>query len=155
MALNYFGILIKNDFLESINLDLTLGTFVIFAYQLYYLYLGEYLVAGTYDLFLLGLLMHANSTYKTAGPQTAGVYFLLSQIIGWGLQVIVGHQIIEQRKPALLDSLIDSIVMAPLFTWWEVLFFFGYRKDFKAKLDKQIAVNINTLNTGTALRKVH
>jgi uncharacterized membrane protein YGL010W len=122
-----------------------LGALTIFGYQLYYLYLGEYLVSGTYNVFLLGLLMHANWTAKNFGEHLLAIV-VLSQIIGWGLQVIVGHQMIEKRKPALLDGLFDAVIMAPLFTWWEVLFFFGYRKEFKKKLDERIKLNIQKLN---------
>jgi len=185
LGLNYFGTIVANEFLESINLPLTLGTFAILGYQLYYLYLGEYLVSGTYDIFLLFMLMHANATFKSAGSyawvhvlwyvptfleatrftEKTSIYlhdatkisipfvFFRSQILGWGFQVVIGHILIEKRRPALQDSLFDSLIMAPLFTWWEILFFFGYRKDFKAKLDVRIKENIKVLDSGEKLRK--
>ena len=34
----------------------------------------------------------------------------------------------EGRKPALLDSFFQSLVLAPLFVWFELLFLLGYRR---------------------------
>lgn len=42
------------------------------------------------------------------------------------------------RKPALLDNLFQSLVLAPLFVWLHVLFLFGYRKPLQAEVQKQV-----------------
>lgn len=34
----------------------------------------------------------------------------------------------EKRKPALMDSFFQSLVLAPLFVWFELLFLLGYRR---------------------------
>lgn len=58
------------------------------------------------------------------------------------MQIHPGHILIEKRKPALLDSLAQSLILAPLFAWLEVIFFFGFRGEFKEKLDALIEKRI-------------
>eukprot|EP01127_Copromyxa_protea_P001870 TRINITY_DN1177_c0_g1_i1.p1 TRINITY_DN1177_c0_g1~~TRINITY_DN1177_c0_g1_i1.p1 ORF type:complete len:101 (-),score=32.50 TRINITY_DN1177_c0_g1_i1:66-368(-) len=52
--------------------------------------------------------------------------------VGWVLQILA-HQVFEGRAPALLDNLLQAIVLAPYFVLLEVLFYFGYRPDLQAK----------------------
>ena len=153
LLVNYGPKFIDNKFFESINLPINVGFIALLFYTLYYIYLGDYPIALSYDLILIGITMHANYTYQNVGPDSAWKHVLLSQIIGWCLQVIVGHQIVEKRKPALLDSLFDSIIMAPLFTWYEVLFMLGYRKEFKKELDEEIHKKLNILASGKHLKR--
>lgn len=49
------------------------------------------------------------------------------------------HGIFEGRKPALLDSFFQSIVLAPFFVFNEVLFWMGFRADLKKRLDAEVA----------------
>lgn len=99
------------------NLVPNLGFFIgLLFYTCYYLYLGDYFVACTYNVIIAAMFLHANSFYREHGGNS-WKYALVAQIIGWLLQVSVGHGHFEGRKPALLDSLFDAIVMAPLFTW--------------------------------------
>ncbi|KAI3626520.1 hypothetical protein CBS9595_001881 [Malassezia furfur] len=42
-----------------------------------------------------------------------------------------GHGVHEGRAPALLDNLLGAVVLAPLFVFLEVLFFFGYRPELQ------------------------
>ena len=62
-------------------------------------------------------------------------------IIAWVLQFI-GHGVFEGRAPALLDSLDQALVTAPLFVLMEVAFFFGYRRDFHRRVMDQVHKNI-------------
>jgi len=66
---------------------------------------------------------------------------LTIHVAGWLLQFI-GHGIFEGRAPALLDSLDQALITAPLFVFLEVFFFFGYRRQFYADIMKQVEVNI-------------
>jgi uncharacterized membrane protein YGL010W len=36
-----------------------------------------------------------------------------------------GHLVFEKRRPAILESLFQSLVLAPLFVWMELLFACG------------------------------
>ncbi len=66
---------------------------------------------------------------------------LAIHVAGWILQFI-GHGVFEGRAPALLDSLDQALLTAPLFVLLEVLFFLGYRKEFYEKMMKQVEVDI-------------
>merc|ERR1712083_235623 len=64
-------------------------------------------------------------------------------ITAWILQFI-GHGVFEGRAPALIDSWDQAFLTAPLFVLMEILFFFGYRKEFYAKIMEQVETNIAT-----------
>ena len=50
--------------------------------------------------------------------------------------------VLSGRAPALIDSWDQAFLTAPLFVLLEVLFFFGYRKEFHDKIMKQVEKNI-------------
>jgi uncharacterized membrane protein YGL010W len=62
-------------------------------------------------------------------------------IVSW-LAQFVGHGKFEGRAPALLDNLVQALLLAPLFVWMEILFFFGYRRELKQRMDKNVEVEI-------------
>lgn len=43
------------------------------------------------------------------------------------------------KAPALLDSFFESLAMAPMFICIEVAFHLGFLRDFKARVDKDVA----------------
>ena len=65
----------------------------------------------------------------------------------WILQFI-GHGIFEGRAPALLDSWDQAFITAPLFVVLEVLFFFGYRKQFYQDCMEEVKVEIARFREG-------
>lgn len=73
---------------------------------------------------------------KTSTAVAGGIF-----AVAWILQFI-GHGKFEGRAPALLDNLMQALLLAPLFVWLELLFFFGYRKELKQRVEKQVEVNI-------------
>jgi uncharacterized membrane protein YGL010W len=48
----------------------------------------------------------------------------------------------EKRAPALFDSLLQAIFIAPFFVWLECLFYMGYRKEFQFHVAHDAAKNI-------------
>ena len=50
---------------------------------------------------------------------------------------------ITGRAPALIDSWDQALLTAPLFVLMEILFFFGYRKEFYAKIMQEVESNIS------------
>ena len=48
----------------------------------------------------------------------------------------------ERRAPALLDSFFQSVTLAPLFVWLEVLFALGYDSKTKLELEKAVEEEI-------------
>lgn len=58
------------------------------------------------------------------------------------MQIHPGHALLERRKPALMDSLLQAFALAPLFVFFEALFLVGYRPGLKRSLDARVAANI-------------
>ena len=51
------------------------------------------------------------------------------------------------RAPALIDSWDQAFLTAPLFVLLEVMFFFGYRKEFHDRIMVQVEKNIKEFKT--------
>jgi 2-hydroxy fatty acid dioxygenase len=62
-------------------------------------------------------------------------------VAAWIAQFI-GHGVYERRRPALLDSLDQALITAPMFVLLEVLFSFGYRKDLYDRVMTQVRINV-------------
>mmetsp|Transcript_14690 Transcript_14690/g.21676 ORF Transcript_14690/g.21676 Transcript_14690/m.21676 type:complete len:197 (-) Transcript_14690:118-708(-) len=103
----------------------------------YYIFLDR-VVGGSYALILYFMHRFARSFAETYGWKVA----LGLHMFSWYMQIHPGHIVLEKRKPALLDSLAQSLVLAPLFVWFEVLFYFGFRKKYKEELDEIIEKRI-------------
>ena len=69
-------------------------------------------------------------------------------IVAWLVQFF-GHGVFENRKPALLDSLGQSIHAAVFFVWLELLFFLGYKPRLHDDLMKE-ARRLKAETTGKA-----
>lgn len=63
--------------------------------------------------------------------------------LGWIFQFI-GHGYFERRKPALLDNLVQSVVEAPYFVLFELLFKVGLFADLREDLEKGVAASQQT-----------
>jgi len=59
-------------------------------------------------------------------------------IFCWYAQLHPGHGVFEGRKPALLDSVLQAFLDAPLFVWYEVAFACGYDPALKQELDAAV-----------------
>jgi len=66
----------------------------------------------------------------------AWLFALIIHFIAWVLQFI-GHGIYEENKPALVDSLIQAFLMAPMFVFLELLFSCGYNPDFRKEVEDE------------------
>ncbi|KAJ6516154.1 hypothetical protein C8R45DRAFT_1049581 [Mycena sanguinolenta] len=62
----------------------------------------------------------------------------------WVAQFI-GHGVAEKRAPALLDNLIQAVVLAPFFVHLEVLFALGYRPQMHKELKNEIGKEITQI----------
>lgn len=83
----------------------------------------------------------ADNYFYSEDPQNATLVAGGVFVIAWILQ-FVGHGKFEGRAPALLDNLMQALLLAPLFVWLELLFFFGYRKELQQRVEKQVEKNI-------------
>lgn len=83
-----------------------------------------------------------------AGNYFLGTYGMVVNYYAGGIHVVswlaqfVGHGAFEGRAPALLDNLVQALLLAPLFVWMEILFFFGYRPELKQRMDKNVELEI-------------
>ena len=68
----------------------------------------------------------------------AATYAGLVHVFCWYAQIHPGHGIYEGRKPALLDSVLQAFLDAPLFVWYEVAFACGYDPALKQELDAAV-----------------
>jgi 2-hydroxy fatty acid dioxygenase len=94
---------------------------------------------------LFGVTAYANYLTSTYG-WAANSWALSLHVVSW-LAQFVGHGIFEGRAPALLDNLVQAFLLAPLFVWMEILFALGYRPELKARMDKQVQVEIEKFKT--------
>eukprot|EP01126_Amoeba_proteus_P006158 TRINITY_DN1213_c0_g2_i3.p1 TRINITY_DN1213_c0_g2~~TRINITY_DN1213_c0_g2_i3.p1 ORF type:complete len:197 (+),score=25.12 TRINITY_DN1213_c0_g2_i3:51-641(+) len=62
---------------------------------------------------------------------------LLIKGFGWLFQIIA-HKFFEGRAPALLDNLLQAVVLAPYFVLLEIMFFFGYKPTLKKRVDQLV-----------------
>ncbi|GAA5967484.1 hypothetical protein JCM11641_000562 [Rhodosporidiobolus odoratus] len=119
---------------KGLVIDFTLPLLLAAGYAGYFVALEP--VAGLLYAPILLTSGHASnvlySTQHDEAMKLAGYFFVAS----WVAQFI-GHGKFEHRAPALLDSLLQSLVLAVFFVWLEFLFFLGYRpalyKRFQAK----------------------
>mmetsp|Transcript_13906 Transcript_13906/g.22703 ORF Transcript_13906/g.22703 Transcript_13906/m.22703 type:complete len:212 (+) Transcript_13906:59-694(+) len=65
---------------------------------------------------------------------------LVLHIFAWYMQIHPGHAILEGRKPALLDSFVQSLTLAPLFVFYEVIWFLvpGYQEEMQKNVQALI-----------------
>jgi 2-hydroxy fatty acid dioxygenase len=77
----------------------------------------------------------------------------LIHILSWYVQIHPGHAVIEGAKPALFDSLAGALSTAPLFAFYEGLWFLGINKDLQVKTLELVAENTARLcNEGARMR---
>ena len=59
-------------------------------------------------------------------------------VICYGGQIL-SHYVIEKRKPAMFDSLYQSLVLAPFFVWFELVIFpLGFCEDLEFRVNEKI-----------------
>ena len=57
------------------------------------------------------------------------------------------------RAPALLDSIDQAFITAPLFVLMEVAFFFGYKQEFYKEIMKEVEENIKTFKASKSKKE--
>ncbi|PKY07051.1 DUF962 domain protein [Aspergillus campestris IBT 28561] len=123
------------------NLPPNLGTIGALIYASFYVLLEP--VAGALIApLLVGGAAFANHLLLTYGSDM-NYWFGGIHVVTWLLQ-FVGHGAFERRAPALLDNLVQALLLAPLFVWMEILFFFGYRPELKARYDESVEKAVAT-----------
>lgn len=72
---------------------------------------------------------------------------LVAHVLCWYMQIHPGHALLEKRKPALLDSLVQAFLLAPLFVWMELLFWCGYRPQLRRQLSQEVSALLAKVRT--------
>lgn len=120
---------------------LDLAALLAAVYAGYYLLMGSkasLLVGITSSLFVAALYATVQSVYLSNAT------YMGIHVVSWIFQ-FYGHAVHEKRKPALLTNLSQSLIMAPLFVYLEILFFFGWNKELHTKLrDGAVALKRKT-----------
>lgn len=111
-----------------------------FLYLLYYVTLDPF--AGITWFAFVGVPIWLSSTAFMQLVDSAWKWALGAFLLGWYMQIHPGHMVLEKRRPALVDSMIQAFMTAPLFVWFELLFLFGYRRQLYRNVQKQVKSNI-------------
>lgn len=97
------------------------GTFflIFLPFSLFYALLDP--VAGVTWSCCIGLPVWLGAeALRQTYPDDAWRWAIYAHVTGWFMQIVPGHGIFERRKPALLDSLFQSLILAPLFVWYAI-----------------------------------
>jgi 2-hydroxy fatty acid dioxygenase len=65
--------------------------------------------------------------------------------VSWYLQIHPGHMLLEGARPALFDSLAGALSSAPLFAFYEGLWFLGINKELQVQTMALVAQHTATL----------
>lgn len=135
---------------EGVDFQYNAAFFLAAFYCVYYMLIeGIGGLAGTLAAAMVFCsYIYANNAYNTMGDACWNIA-LYTHIFSWVAQ-IVGHQVWEGRSPALLDNLFQAFIMAPLFVVMEVLFMFGYKKEFRERVQLKVDKNIKEYRAGKA-----
>jgi len=120
---------------------LSVGTLIAWGYGIYYVMLDwkcglpSFALLVTYSHYITQLYQSLDASQKSLFVQ----YAMFAHVAAW-LAQFYGHGVHEKRAPALLDNLLQAIVLAPFFVAFEIAFFLGFRKDLKKTMDNKAGV---------------
>jgi uncharacterized membrane protein YGL010W len=138
------------SYLTAPNLPLNIGTIAAILYSAFYVLLEP--VAGSILApIVLGITAWGNHLTSSIDASTTNKVMIVLNIASWIMQ-FVGHGAFEGRAPALLDNLVQALFLAPFFVWMEVLFFFGYRPELRARVEKAVIKEIEKFNLAKAAK---
>ncbi|CCH42020.1 putative membrane protein [Wickerhamomyces ciferrii] len=126
--------LIPNDYFNA-SLIMSIG------YSAFYLYLD--LIGGLIatPILLSSSIYFTQLTSNETIKSSINHIFIMLFIISWIVQFI-GHGVFEKRAPALLDNLVQALVLAPFFVLFELMFLLGFRQELKHEIDSKVEINI-------------
>ena len=113
---------------------------------IYCIYIVVYLTLEPLALVLFLPVFHLLTMGGVALPHYLpfiGIFAL--HAFAWIAQIYT-HQVYEKRAPALIDNIVQALVMAPFFVWLEVLFMFNYRPALRKELQVAAAKKISQMN---------
>lgn len=122
------------------DFQLTYGLVSTIFYQIYYLQIDTF--GGTsyapvlYAMYISSVYMRRSDQKQCGGTSWAGtgrlmVFALGLHFLGWFLQIQLGHKMFEGSQPALFQGLGAAVTVAPLFAWYEGLWYAGINKELQ------------------------
>ncbi|PLW20451.1 hypothetical protein PCANC_08333 [Puccinia coronata f. sp. avenae] len=118
---------------------LNLATLTSLGYAGYFILLEP--VAGLLYAPILFAFGHWSNLLVDTFPDSYVSPTLALWTLSWIMQFI-GHGHFEKRKPALIDNLFQSIVLAVFFVWIESLFFLGYRPKLARSIHTKVSAAV-------------
>ncbi|CUM63785.1 uncharacterized protein PRCAT00001369001 [Priceomyces carsonii] len=144
------GILSPVELFGNFYPYINLGSLLALTYGLYYIAL-DWKLGTPSAVFLLSVAYLLKLVYLDLGTsseeftKTHFIYTCVSlHVLSW-LAQFYGHFVYEKRAPALLDNLLQAVVLAPYFVVFELAFWLGYRLDLKKSMDNRVGVLIRDL----------
>ena len=116
---------------------------ILVPYSLFYVLLDPLAGASWSVCVGLPVWLGANALCQ-AHPSNAWLWAVYAHVFSWFVQIVPGHGYFERRKPSLMDSFVQSLVLAPLFVWFELLFALGYRPELRAEVSASAQRNIDS-----------
>ncbi|KAF5113663.1 hypothetical protein DV495_003370 [Geotrichum candidum] len=126
--------------------EINIGTLGALGYGIFYTLLD--VKFGLPSLLVLVAATLKLSALKGTGDGVAWLLF----VVGWVVQFI-GHGVFEGRAPALLDNLVQALVLAPFFVTFEVAHFLGYRREVLDEIDRKIAPELEAFHAAKRGKK--
>lgn len=126
------------------------GSIVAWTYGLYYAILDWQLGIPSFGV-LVTFAYFIRSFYLSLGPESIISQSQFTQI-ALGIHIVCwlaqfyGHAVHEKRAPALMDNLLQALVLAPFFVVFEVAFALGYKLDIKKNMDNKAGKLVMEMN---------
>lgn len=125
---------ILSTFFETKTLTLNWNVLVAAIYMSYYCILEQ--PAGIMAAIIMGVFASSAHTITRLYPD-AYLYATPIHIFAW-LAQFYGHAVHEKRSPALVDNLSQALLTAPIFVFLDLLYSFGYKKQFQDEIKKEV-----------------
>ncbi|GMM38047.1 Mpo1 protein [Saccharomycopsis crataegensis] len=129
----------ESSAIKKLQPYLNLGLLVSIVYSIFYIMLDwfGFLAAPILLGFSVGSKWLVMNKFEQDTYQVMW-FLVVVNVFSWIAQFI-GHGVYEGKKPALLDSLVQALLLAPYFVLFEIAFALGFRKDLEKDLNNKTA----------------
>ncbi|KAI9314276.1 hypothetical protein BX666DRAFT_1971914 [Dichotomocladium elegans] len=126
-----------------------LSFFTILGFSTYYTILDP-IASALYAPALFGMTYSATKFAKDNANAVS--IALTAHVAAWIFQ-FAGHGLAEKRRPKLMDNLVQALVSAPYFVFFEALFFLGYRPQLRKEIEAEVQADIAEFRKQQAAKK--
>lgn len=136
---------------------LTAGSAVAWIYGIYYVALDWQLGLPSFAV-LTSFAYGIRTLYlglEPTGVINSSNFFSIAlgiHIVCW-LAQFYGHAFHEKRAPALMDNLLQAVVLAPFFVVFEIAFFLGYKQDTKKVMNNKAGKAVQQMNAAAKVAR--